>query len=131
LVSQYIEWEAFAFWARLMVEHQPNMPADVVAGIEQRCPGFLAHIDSQRTTQVEYSTWFWSEVLSWIESNIFADAKQKSWLDAVRDAARTHLRGERIAAYWAYCSSRWSNNPPASNPGFEEWLREADAFVVR
>jgi len=130
LVSQYIEWEAFALWARLIVEHHANMPADVAAVIEQRCPGFLAHIDSQRTTQVEYSTWFWRELLSWIESHAFADAKERSWLDTVRDAARTHLRGERIAAYWAFCSSQWRKIPLASNPSFEQWLQDADAFVA-
>jgi len=131
LVSQYIEWEAFAFWARLMVEDHPTIPADVVAVIEQRCPGFLSHIATQTKGQDEYATWFWRELLSWIESSIFADAKEKSWLDAVRDAARTHLRGERIAAYWAFCSSQWRKNPPSSNPSFEQWLYRADGFVVK
>jgi hypothetical protein len=105
-----------------MVEHQPNIPADVAAVIEQRCPGFLAHLDSQPTTQLEYSTWFWRELLSWTENHIFADDKEKPWLDTIRDAARTHLRAERIAAYWAFCSSQWRKNPPvpiqASNTGF-------------
>ena len=41
------------------------------------------------------------------------------------------VRGERIAAYWAYCSSRWSEAPPDHYPGFEDWLRDADAFVAR
>ena len=131
LVSQYIEWEAFAFWTRLMVERYAKVPAEVAAAIEQRCPGFLDYIRTQPTGQTEYGTWFWRELLSWIENHIFADTGEEPWLDTVRDTARTHLRGERIAAYWAYCSSQWRKNPPASNPSAERWLSEADAFVVR
>jgi len=131
LVSQYIEWEAFAFWARLIVEHHANIPAEVAATIDQRCPGFLSHIHRQPAGQAEYSTEFWKELLFWIESHLFADAKDELLLDTVRDAARTHLRGERIAAYWASCSSEWRKNPPDSNPSLAHWLSEADAFVVR
>jgi hypothetical protein len=131
LVSQYIEWEAFAFWARLMVERHANIPAEVTAAIEQRCPGFLSHIHGQPTGRAGYSTEVWKELLSWVESHIFADASERSWLDTIRDAARTHLRGERIAAYWVYCSSEWRKNPPDSNPSLAHWLSEADAFVVR
>jgi hypothetical protein len=65
-----------------------------------------------------------------MENHFFADAEHESTLDNVRDTARTHRRGERIAAYWAFCSSHWRKNPPAFNPSFEQWLREADAFVV-
>jgi hypothetical protein len=130
LVSQYIEWEAFAFWARLMFERHANIPAEVATVIEQRYPGFLSDLRTQPTGQTEFATWFWRELLSWIESHVFADAKDQLWLDTVRDAARTHLRGERIAAYWAYYGSQWRKNPPASDPSFEHWLREADAFVV-
>jgi hypothetical protein len=130
LASQYIEWEAFAFWVRLMVERAPELPPGVSAVIEKRFPGFLSQLHSQRTQNIEYSTWFWRELLSWIENHVFSDAKEKPWLDAVRDAARAHLRGERIAEYWAVCSSQWRERPPASIPGFEQWLPDADAFVV-
>jgi hypothetical protein len=130
LVAQYIEWEAFAFWARLMVERHAKVPAEVATAIEQRWPGFLSQIQTQPTVKAEHATWFWRELLSWVESHVFADAKDELWLDTVRDAARTHLRGERIAAYWAYCGSQWRKHPPASDPSFEHWLRDADAFVV-
>jgi hypothetical protein len=130
LVSQYIEWEAFAFWARLMVERHAKIPAEVAAAIEQRCPGFLSYLRTQPTGQTEYATWFWRELLSWIESHVFAAAKDELWIETVRDAARTHLRGQRIAAYWAHCSSECQRSPPASNPSLEHWLNEADAFMV-
>ena len=70
-------------------------------------------------------------MLAWIDDHIFAEAKAASSLNAIRDAARTHLRGERIAAYWADLTSRWGKAPPNSYPAFEEWLQDADAFVTR
>lgn len=131
LVAQYIEWEAFGFWARLIVEHEPELPSDVAAVVEKRCPGFLTHVRSEQPAQVEYSTWFWRELLAWIENHAFAEAKRMSSLDTVRDGARTHLRGERIAEYWADCSARWQKNPPVPYPGFPQWLENADAFVAQ
>lgn len=131
LVRQYIEWEAFAFWVRSIVESAHEVPAHAAGVLEQRCPGFLNHVQSERPRHSEYSTWFWRELLAWIESHVFLDAKNSSWLDAVRRAARTHLRGERIADYWAACNSLWGKKPPASYPTFEQWLKDADAFVTK
>jgi hypothetical protein len=129
LVQQYIEWEAFAFWARLFVERRSKLPRDVEAVIETRCPGFLTHIRGKRPGGSDYSTWFWRQLLAWIESHAFVEAAMTSSLDAVRDAARTHVRAERIAEYWADCSSRWRRNPPVPYPTYEQWLQETDAFV--
>jgi hypothetical protein len=131
LVTQYIEWEAFALWARLIAERESEVPSDVAAAIEQRCPGFLAAIRSEKAGAIAYSTWFWRSLLAWIETHIVADAIRGPSPDAIRDSARTHLRGERIAEYWADCSSRWQKSPPTVYPSFEQWLQDADAFVAR
>ena len=131
LVAQYIEWEAFTFWARLIAERESELPPEVGAAIEQRCPGFLTTLRSEKPSHIEYSTWLWRRLLAWIETHIFADAVRVSSFDAVRDTARTHLRGERIAEYWADCSSRWKKNPPASFPSCEQWLRDADAHRLQ
>ena len=130
LVAEYIEWEAFAFWVRLVVEREPAIPSRVAAVIEQRCPGFLGQLGSKNRGRVDCSTWLWRRLLAWIESHTLSDATRPSSLEAVRDAARTHLRGERITEYWADCSSRWRKDPPASIPRFEEWLRAADAYCA-
>lgn len=129
LAGQYIEWEAFSFWARLMVEREPELPEGVGAMIEQRCPGFLTELRNEKHTGAEYSTWLWRRLLAWIETHILAVGTRASSLDAIRNAARTHLRGERIAEYWADCSSRWQTSPPAPYPSFEQWLRDADEYV--
>jgi hypothetical protein len=129
-VAQYIEWEAFALWARLITERESELPSDVAAGIEQRCPGFLGTIQSENRGPVEYSTWFWRRLLAWIETHVFSDASKALSLDVIRDTARTHLRGERIAEYWAHCSSRWQKSPPIAYPDSEQWLQHADVFVA-
>jgi hypothetical protein len=79
----------------------------------------------------EYSTWLWRELLAWIDASFLGEPRAASCLDELRDAARTHLRGERIAAYWAACSSRWRTKPPAPYPSFDEWLQMADNFVTQ
>ena len=40
-VSRYIHWEALAYWTRPALERCPQLPAEVVCELEQRCPGFL------------------------------------------------------------------------------------------
>ncbi len=130
LVAQYIEWEAFAFWARLVVERELELPLKVATVIEQRCPGFLGQLGSEHPGGVDYATWLWRRLLAWIESRTLGDATGPLSLDSVRDAARTDLRGERIAVYWSDCSSRWRKDPPAQLPSFEQWLRDADAYCA-
>jgi hypothetical protein len=113
-----------------MVERESELLEDVEATIEQRCPGFLTELRNEKHAGAEYSTWFWRRLLAWMETHILAVGTRSSSLDAVRDAARTHLRGERIAEYWAYCSSRLRRDAPIPNPRFEQWLQDADVFVA-
>jgi hypothetical protein len=47
-----------ALWARLIAERESELPSDVAAAIEQRCPGFLTAIRSEKPGPIEYSTWF-------------------------------------------------------------------------
>ena len=40
-VARYIDWEAFAYWARPALERESRPPAEVASMLERRCPGFL------------------------------------------------------------------------------------------
>jgi hypothetical protein len=132
LIEEYIEWEAFAFWVRAVVESAGEVPAELADVLRQRCPGFLDRVRGEKGPRgTEYTTWLWRELLAWIEASFFGEPRAASCLDKLRDAARTHLRGERIAAWWADCSSRWRRKPPASYPSFDEWLQMADTFVTQ
>jgi hypothetical protein len=130
-VNEYIEWEAFAFWARLIAESAREIPAHLAAVLNKRCPGFVDQIPRKDARRTGFSTKLWRDLLARIESHQLPRTTSGVDTDAVRLAARTHLRGERIAAYWVYCSSSWKSTPPRRYPGFEEWLREADAFVTK
>lgn len=130
-VNEYIEWEALAFWARLIAESARGTPEHLVAVLNERCPGFVDQIAGKDARRTGFSTRLWRDLLAWIERHQLARTTSDVDLDAVRAAARTHLRGERIAAYWAHCSSQWKTRPPGRYPGFEEWLTGADAFVTK
>jgi len=130
-VNEYIEWDAFASWARLIAESARESPTHLVAVLNKRCPGFVDQLPRKDARRTGFSTRLWRELLAWIETHDLAPATSDVDLEAVRAAARTHLRGERIAAYWAHCSSRWKTKPPNRYPGFEEWLREADEFITK
>lgn len=133
LVPQYIEGEAFAYWVRAAVGSARHMSSGVAKSIERRCPGFLGdratHAPAPGTA--EYGSWLWRELLGWMESHTFSGAGPDSRMEELRSAARSHLRAERIAAYWAECETNWSKQPPRVYPDFEEWLRAADRFVTR
>lgn len=128
-VNHYIEWEAFAFWVRLTAESARGIPQHLISVLNERCPGFAARSSGKTSKRSALSTQLWRDLIAWIEAHHFAP-KPAASLDAVREAARSHLRAERIAAYWAYCSPLWKTKPPSPYPRFEEWLHAADDFVT-
>src|SRR5690349_2998206 len=41
-ITEYIEWHALAYWARLIAETEGSDSASLHRVLEERCPGFLA-----------------------------------------------------------------------------------------
>jgi len=128
-VAQYVEWDALACWVRLLASPEGRIPETAEKELERRCPGFLGSISGHNPTRPSYSMWCWEQLLQWVEQHHFAEAVQGSWLQSLRDAAREHLRDQRINAYWADCDVRWRHRRPATFPSFDEWLAAADAYV--
>lgn len=124
VVDAFIEWDAFAFWARVAIVAARHLPEPVAGEVENRCPGFLRQFGD--TISPRTAMQFWTELLTWIEANHFAGAG----IQALRVAARSHLRSERINRYRTECEYAWRRNPPDPFPTFEQWLQDADAFVV-
>ena len=56
LVNEYIEWEAFAFWARLIVESVGNVPDYLKAVVSQRCPGFATPTRPRQVSRSKFAT---------------------------------------------------------------------------
>jgi len=131
-VAQYMEWEAFTYWLRSLLESDTKLPGTVVKELQRRCPGFLESDEELRNTLVpEDYTGRWKALLEWGENRFFGNIQKEGWLDAVVYEARAHPRSVRIVDYWVfYWDEHWSSNPHEAYPSFEEWRRTADDFVV-
>lgn len=125
--SQYVEWEAFALWTRSLIEAVHEIPAVVRSAVEARCPGFEAYVKTLRDKPCSDPAWLWEQLRGWIERHFFTEAFRDASIESLRVGAHRTLRSERIIDYWA------SQNVSArlQLPTYEEWLAEADAFVVR
>ena len=66
---------------------------------------------------------------SWIADHYFQDAKAEGWFDAILVQARSHPRAIRTMEYADHCDEVWSSAIPEPYPSFEDWRRDADAYV--
>ena len=125
-----VDWEAFAFWVRSLVEVAREVPALVRIALDERCPGFISQVLTLRPRPCSDPQWLWEQLLQWIESHSFSEAVRGQWLDNLRATARRELRSERVVDYWAIWSAEKTQKVPACLPTFEQWLAEADDFVA-
>ena len=49
-VAQYMEWEAFTYWLRSLLEADTPFPETVTREVQHRCPGFLESDKELRST---------------------------------------------------------------------------------
>jgi len=126
-VSRYIDWEAFAYWARPAVEGE--FVADEVAGeLNARCPGFLELNARERTRDGELPE-DWQRLMFWIRDHFFQEAKTEGWYDAIVISASIHPRAIRTMEYADHCDGLWNGNLPIPYPPFEVWRGDADRYV--
>jgi len=131
-VAQYMEWEAFTYWLRSLLESDGKFPDAVVKELQGRCPGFLECDEELRNTlSPEDYTRRWKDLLEWGENRFFSKMQQEGWIHEVVYEARAHPRSVRIVDYWVfYWDERWSSRPHEVYPSFQEWRCAADGFVV-
>jgi len=102
-------------------------------GIKCRCryslSGLQLAMDPEREP-TNLGMMLWRKTLACLEEHMLEASDTTAPIDAIRAAARGHLRAERIAAYWAECGSNWTKSRPDRYPTFKEWLQQADAFVA-
>jgi len=128
-VARYIDWEAFAYWARPALERESRLPAEVASALEGRCPGFLnASIKATQRVSVGDSQPLQRLMLS-IADHFFQDAQTEGWFDAILVQVRSHPRAIRTMEYADHCDELWSLELPNPYPSFEDWRREADLYV--
>ena len=128
-VGDYMDYEALAYWARPALERFPGPPPEVVSELERRCPGFLDGIIEGRQHASRGASQRWQELMLWIADHFFQDAKNEGWFDAIFLQARSHPRAIRTMEYADHCDEVWSSQTPEPYPSFEDWRRDADAYV--
>ena len=131
-VAQYMEWEAFTYWLRSLLESDTKLPTAVVKQLKRRCPGFLECDEVLRgPLSPEDYTKRWKALLEWGENRFFSKMQEEGWFHAVVSEARAHPRSARTVDYWVfYWDEHWSSGPLEVYPSFQKWRCAADDFVV-
>jgi len=125
-IARYIDWEAFAYWARPALEHGLPIPREVKQELKCRCPDFLARsvntgkIDAENVSE---------NLMAWIAERFFTDARAEGWFDAIIVGVRRNLRAIRTMEYADHFDEIRGPNLPLPYPSFEDWRRDADAYV--
>ncbi len=127
--SQYMDWEAFAYWARPVLESSSQLPSEVRSELRSRCSGFLGLIDSQHGHECKASSQVWHQLMCWIADHFFQDTKAEGWFDAILIQVQSHPRAIRTMEYADHCDEMWRAHLPNPYPSFEEWRRDADAYL--
>jgi hypothetical protein len=132
-VAQYIDWEAFTYWLRSLLEADTKFPETVAKEVQRRCPGFLERDEALRSTlSPDNYTRRWKALVEWGENRFFVEARKEGWLDALVSYARAHPRSARTVDYWVfYWDEQWSARPLGIYPSFEEWRQAADDYVMQ
>jgi hypothetical protein len=127
-VSNYIDWEALAYWARPALEHKPPVLDEVARELHARCPGFAEFNAIERSTDEQWSQ-AWNRLIRWVGGHFFKDAKATGWYEAIIISARNHPRAIRTMEYANHCDEVWRGELPVPFPSFESWRRDADRYV--
>lgn len=126
MITNNIEWRAFAYWVRLIVTTEGRVSTTMKNTLEARCPGFLARASEAEGDPVS----LWLRLVSWIDEHIFGYAKSEGWSHALGYYTARDPRSNQIEHYWLHCENAWKRSRPAALPTFEEW-RQAAADVGR
>jgi len=118
--EEYIRWQAFALWARVVVESEGSAPSWLEAILRKRCPGFTE--EAARSNKPEL---LGLQLLPWVHGEVFGFAKQEGWLDALVFYGFRDTRSQGYWTYWEHCDSEWKQRRPAAIPTFVQWRRSA------
>lgn len=129
-VKKYVEWRAFAYWLRPLLEANRKVPDQVAAELKRRCPGFAEFDNSSALKNQQEKARAWRHLVRWIEDHRFAKANEQGWFDMVVEQARDEPRHVRMVEFWKRSSRSWPRDPAIAYPSFNEWRRAADSYIA-
>jgi hypothetical protein len=130
-VSEYVEWRAFSYWARLIVEIEGHVSERMETSLSKRCPGFLAYSIVYRQDHPKAREFFWLRLTEWIDNTVFRFAADEGWAHALGFYSTRDPGLDQVREYWAACDDAWKTNPPVPIPWYEEWRCLASARTDR
>jgi len=128
-VERYVEWSAFSCWLSSFAIGDAEMPKQVAAELERRCPGFLERSTPRPPAAGHKKVRGGQQFVRWIEDQFFAQAKKEGRLDAVRQQSRMHPLYARTQRYSEVCNKNRSDNLMLSHPSFDRWRSSAENYT--
>jgi hypothetical protein len=128
-VSRFVDWEAFAYWARPALESSLKLPGEVEAELGRRCPGFVEALAREAKLSSGDRAQSWDQLMTWIADHFFHDAQNEGWFDAILTQARNHPRSIRTMEYADDCDEANRVHAFKPYPPFQEWRKQADSYL--
>ena len=124
-ITEFIEWRAFSYWLRLIVETQGFVSEPMIAVLQERSPGFLEQAAAYARLHPREPEFLWLRFLEWADEKVFQLPTAEGWRHALGYYATRDPRMNQIRNYWIRCRLEWKLRPPASFPSFESWRESA------
>ncbi len=128
-VDQYVEWQVFAHWVRIVFDRENHLPNTVRRELRQRCPGFLETVASSSSGEGKGPEELFDLLLCWVEEHEFARPRAEGWLPVLFYQARLYPRYQRAVDYWRHNAFR-PNQQRISDSSFERWKVALDSYSV-
>jgi hypothetical protein len=124
-ITEFVEWRAFSYWLRLIIETSGFVSDPVATMLQERCPGFLEYAAAYAKAHPGEPELLWLRFLEWTDEKLFHVSITEGWRHALGYYATRDPRMDQIRAHWKQCRRAWKLQPPASLPSFENWRESA------
>ena len=124
-ITEFIEWRAFSYWLRLIVEFQGFVSDPMTAILQDRCPGFVEYAAGYGAEHPREAAFLWLRFLEWTDEKCFQLSIAEGWRHALGYYATRDPRMDQLRASWKQCRRAWKLQPPESFPSFETWRESA------
>jgi len=124
-ITKFIEWRAFSYWLRLIVETQGFVSDPMMSILQERCSGFLEYASAYSKEHPQEPEFLWLRFLEWTDEKLFHVAIAEGWRHALGYYATRDPRMDQLRAHWKQCRRAWKLQSPPSFPSFETWRESA------